>query len=692
MTTRKYSSRSQQTTLTSAITSGDLTMLVGNGSNLLATVNFSVAGTFTVVIDPDTALEEIVDVTARSSNTLTISRGIDGSTAVAHSAGAIVRHMVIGRDLQEANTHIESPLGAHAATTSANLASIISDETGSGSLVFGTSPTIATATLTTPTMSAPIMTGTATAANLTASGTVTAALFSGPLTGAVTGNVTGNLTGNVTGSASLNLLKSGDTMSGAIAMGANKITGLGTPTANTTDAANTAYVDTAITTAITNVIASAPALLDTLDELAAALGDDANFATTVTTNLAAKANIASPTFTGVPAAPTASVNTNTTQIATTAYVMAATVAPSNLTGPITSSGSATSIASQTGTGTKFVVDTSPTLVTPVLGVATATSINGTTIPSSVTLVKTGDTLATLSATTSAQLAGVISDETGSGALVFGTSPTLTTPVLGSATGTSLGLTVASGTTVPLTIQNNGTGNSFVVNDDASDTTPFVIDAAGNVGIGASSPSNKLDVTAVTGVVNVSSSIGTNHAKVQVNNTGGSFQFGIENSAGNNFGVTAYSRILWNDGAHPLVFTTSSTERMRIDSSGNTTINAIAAGTTTTGAVGGGYMGMPQNSATTGAYGVVAADAGKHIYSTATRTVTIPANGTIALPIGTTITFIATTGATVTIAITTDTMYLAGTGTTGSRTLAAHGMATAVKVAATTWYISGNGLT
>jgi hypothetical protein len=170
-------------------------------------------------------------------------------------------------------------------------------------------------------------------------------------------------------------------------------------------------------------------LLDTLDELAAALGDDENFATTVTTNLALKAPLASPTFTGIPAAPTASVNTNTTQIATTAYVMAASVAPSNLTGPITSVGSATSIASQTGTGTKFVVDTSPTLVTPVLGVATATSINSTTIPSSATLVKTADTLAVLSSTTSAQLAGVISDETGTGALVFGTSPTLSTATI-----------------------------------------------------------------------------------------------------------------------------------------------------------------------------------------------------------------------------------------------------------------------
>jgi hypothetical protein len=57
-------------------------------------------------------------------------------------------------------------------------------------------------------------------------------------------------------------------------------------------------------------------------------------------------------------------------------------------------------------------------------VATATSINGTTIPSTKTLVVTTDKLSALAATTSAELAGIISDETGSGALVFGTSPSL----------------------------------------------------------------------------------------------------------------------------------------------------------------------------------------------------------------------------------------------------------------------------
>ena len=105
---------------------------------------------------------------------------------------------------------------------------------------------------------------------------------------------------------------SGDTMTGALAMGTNKITGLGTPT-NSADAATKNYVDTVV------------------------------------------------------------------------------IAPTNLTGPITSVGNVTSIASQTGTGSTFVVQDSPTLTTPNIGVATATSINGTTIPSSATLVKTSDT-------------------------------------------------------------------------------------------------------------------------------------------------------------------------------------------------------------------------------------------------------------------------------------------------------------
>jgi hypothetical protein len=102
--------------------------------------------------------------------------------------------------------------------------------------------------------------------------------------------------------------------------------------------------------------------------------------------------------------------------------------------------------------------------------------------------------------------------------------------------------------------------------------------------------------------------------------------------------------------------------------------------------------MPQNSQS-GAYGLVAGDAGKHIYYTVTgQTVTIPANSNVAYQIGTTITFITAPSVSLSIAITTDTLRLANTATTGTRTLAANGVATAIKVTSTAWVISGNGLT
>ena len=116
MTTRKYSSRSQQTTLTAGITSSDTTLTVGSVTAILGGVTIPAGTTFTVVLDPDTALEEIVDVTGTGTSTLTVTRGVDGSSAQAHSAGAVVRHMAIGRDYREANTHIEATDSAHGIT------------------------------------------------------------------------------------------------------------------------------------------------------------------------------------------------------------------------------------------------------------------------------------------------------------------------------------------------------------------------------------------------------------------------------------------------------------------------------------------------------------------------------------------------------------------------------------------------
>jgi hypothetical protein len=201
-------------------------MTVGSGANLMGGRTPAVGETYTVVIDPDTALEEIVDVSNYSSgNTLTIARGIENSgTGVAHSAGAVIRHMVTGRDLREANEHIENTTTAHGVTGAvvgttntqtltnktltsptlttpalgtpasgvltnttglplttgvtgtlpvANGGTGVTTSTGSGAIVLGTSPTIAS----------PTITGT------------------GAIAGTFTGNLTGNVTGNVTGSS-----------------------------------------------------------------------------------------------------------------------------------------------------------------------------------------------------------------------------------------------------------------------------------------------------------------------------------------------------------------------------------------------------------------------------------------------------------------------------------------------------------
>lgn len=107
-------------------------------------------------------------------------------------------------------------------------------------------------------------------------------------------------------------------------------------------------------------------------------------------------------------------------------------------------------------------------------------------------------------------------------------------------------------------------------------------------------------------------------------------------------------------------------------------------------------GVPQNSKSA-AYTLILSDAGKHVFhpsaDTTARTFTIPANSSVAFPVGTAVTFVNQNGGgVITISITTDTMRLAGDGTTGSRSLAANGIATALKVTSTEWLISGVGLT
>ena len=104
----------------------------------------------------------------------------------------------------------------------------------------------------------------------------------------------------------------------------------------------------------------------------------------------------------------------------------------------------------------------------------------------------------------------------------------------------------------------------------------------------------------------------------------------------------------------------------------------------------GFRNIPQESKSAN-YTTVLTDAGKHILHPASdataRTFTIPANSSVAYPIGTALTFINETGGTITISCG-DTMTFAGLGSTGNRSLIQNGIATAIKIGTTKWMISG----
>jgi hypothetical protein len=282
---------------------------------------------------------------------------------------------------------------------------------------------------------------------------------------------------------------------------------------------------------------------------------------------------------------------------------------------------------------------------------------------------------------------------------------------------------ATNTNGNLTISTTGTGTIVVTNTvSATSTNTGALQIYGGVGIGGnafvggsftatgviyqglwavSTASNVLasPYAGIFTITNTSSSISTNTGALQVVGgvgIGGQVFIGGNHSiAGITTVTNTTAAISTNTGALQVVGGVGVGGNLYVGGivTATTFVGTANPGTTSTTASALGYLGMPQLSTAT-SYTLVAGDQGKHIYITATgQTITIPANTAVAFPIGSSIAFIAGPSATtVSIAITTDTMYLGGSGTTGTRTLAAYGMATAVKVAATTWFINGSGLT
>lgn len=508
--------------------------------------------------------------------------------------------------------------------------------------------------------------------------------------------------------------------------------------------------------------------------------------------LGLKAPLASPTFTGTPAAPTAAPGTNTTQIATTAFVLAN-----------SGTGTVTSVSSANGDLT--VSSPSPTPVLTVVSApkwSTARNLAGNSVDGSGNVafankfVVQGTTDSGLPAAQflGALGTGIVKNTTTTGVLSIaiaadfptlnqntsGSAATLTTPraingvnfdgsaaititaAAGTLTGTTLNATVVTSTLTTvgalasgslatgfvvggvtmtlgsdaandlyyrngsgvLTRLANGTTGQFLAATTASAPSWGTPSGSGTVTHTGSLTSNAVvlgnasaDITVVAGITTDGTSaliLGVNTTtlgKVKMfGNTSGDVTIQPNAVAGTGIvltlpattttlvGLSTTDTLTNKTLTSPVLNGLTSSGSTSIDFSGNSGTTKLTTGATTLGssATVNGVILAPeiQQNIQSSAYTLVLSDANKQIYNSGsgTQTWTIPANSSVAFPIGTTIVFCNTQAATRNIAITTDTLTFLPSLGSGTRTLAGGGLATAMKVTSTAWVITGVGIT
>ena len=123
MPSRYYSAIAQDTTLASGITNA------ANSMTVSSLVGFPASFPYVVAVDYNAASEELILVTNAVGTTLTITRGFNGSTAVAHSTGAVVRHVIVAQDLTDAQTHYDATTSVHGITDTSTLVTASGSQT-----------------------------------------------------------------------------------------------------------------------------------------------------------------------------------------------------------------------------------------------------------------------------------------------------------------------------------------------------------------------------------------------------------------------------------------------------------------------------------------------------------------------------------------------------------------------------------
>jgi hypothetical protein len=526
MTTRKYSSRSQQTTLASGITDTATSCTVVSGSALLGGATVPAGTTFTVVIDPDTALEEIVDVTVVSTNVLTITRGVENNgTGQAHSPGAAVRHMAIGRDFREANLHIEATGGYNDGTGAHTMHGIAA---GEGDVV-GTlkTQTLTNKTLTAPTITNPSITGAGVDASIVFEGAVADAHETTLTVAEPTQDNTitlPNTTGTVVIANAAQTLTN-KTMGDALNAGGFKITNLATPTL-ASDAVRKDFADAQVAAAATSAASASTSAASAATSASSAL-TSANSAATSAANALTSAN-------------SAATSASTMAASVTAAASSATAAASSATAAATSATSAAASATAAATS-----------ATSAAASATAAATSATSAAASATASANSATASASSATASATSATASASSASAAATSASSALTSQTAAATSATSAAASATAAA------TSATSAAASATAAATSATSAAASATEAAGYV------------VPSQTG--NAGKFLGTDGTAVSWTNSATSF---IPT------GSTVPTDGIYLPTTNAIGFATNLTERMRVDANGSVGIGVTPTASST----------------------------------------------------------------------------------------------------------------
>ena len=376
---------------------------------------------------------------------------------------------------------------------------------------------------------------------------------------------------------------------------------------------NAETAETNAETAATTAASSASAAASSASSASTSASNASTSASAASTSATAAASSASSAASSASAASTSASNAATSETNAASSASSASTSATNAANSASTATTQATNAASSATAAASSASSASTSATNAANSASAASTSATNAATSATAAAASASEAagyaasidpaTLVRTTGTQTIGgdktfssnpTLSAGTANGVLFLNAGKAISSGTAFSFDGSSVTVKTSSGGYLNLDSTATGTSNTIasLLNNSAA-YAPLNYNATAHVyqisssegmrltstglGIGTSSPGVKLDVAAASGVVRVTSTTGTNGVYYQASNTGGGLYMGRDDSDGGSFytGSPAYGAIFLSTGAYPMAFAIDSVERMRLDSSGNLSLNSAS---------------------------------------------------------------------------------------------------------------------